>query len=328
MITVSLAAYTLILQTSIKNNYLILPEFITVIELAVLNNVVLLNIHIFNRHSGAKLFKQLIEIDLFLGVTQTKVMRDIVAKDMLIWSSSIASFELVIMAVLIIAFYNKIPAYIYFVGIVYFQLLFTLCYDHIVHVCLYKFLCLRVHHLNVGLVKKANLYTEYLIEQLISYPFHWKKEYDNNVDLSRKDTKYFTESLRMVDAEVRRVQHSYRFTDIPVIRTFSLAGWFFANWSIFIGITQQTDKLNVQIQRTKLICTYIQLKPNNSDELFSLSRSILDTLEISDCRISIYNLFYFNQSLLRSIATSVFVYITMQLQLAFPKRNSPNKRDI
>ncbi|XP_063530771.1 uncharacterized protein LOC134741805 [Cydia strobilella] len=218
--------------------------------------------------------------------------------------------------------------YIYFVGIVYFQLLFSICYDHVIQVCLYKFLCLRLHYLNVGLVKIANLYTEYLIEQLISYPFHWKKEYDNNVDLSRKDTKYFTESLKMVDAQVRRVQHSYRFTDIPVIRTFSLAGWSFACWSIYIGIAQQTDKLNVQMQRTKLICTYIQLTPNNSDELFSLSRSILDTLAVSDCRISIYNLFYFNQRLLRSIATSVFVYITMQLQLAFPKRNSPNKRDI
>ncbi|XP_063380050.1 uncharacterized protein LOC134666736 [Cydia fagiglandana] len=253
-------------------------------------------------------------------------------KDMLIWSSSIATFAVVTSAVLIIAFYNKVPVYIFLVGIVCLQLLFTLCYDQVFHVCSYKFLCLRVHYLNIGLVKIANLYTEYLTEQLISYPLHWKKEYDNNVDLSRKNTKYFTESLRMVDAQVRRVQHSYRFMvspifrDIPVIRTFSLVGWFFASWTIFIGITQQTDKLNMQIQRTKLICTYIQLKPNNSDELFSLSRSILDTLAVSDYRISIYNLFYFNQRLLFSIATSVFVYITMQLQLAFPKRN-PSKRD-
>ncbi|XP_063636138.1 uncharacterized protein LOC134806747 [Cydia splendana] len=321
IITVSLAAYILILQTSIMNNYLILPEFITVIELVVLNNVVLLNIHIFNRHSGAKLYKEGIEIDLFLGVTQTKVMRDIVMKDMLIWSTSIASFELVIFAVLIIAFYNKLPVYIYFVGIVYFHLLFTLCYDQGVHMCLYKFLCLRVHYLNVGLVKIANLYTAYLIEQLISYPFHWKKEYDNNVDLSRKDRKYFTESLRMVDAQVRRVQHSYRFM-VSSIQCIPICPR--PPWTIFIGITQQTDKLNMQIQRTKLICTYIQLKPNNSDELLSLSRSILDTLAVSDYRISIYNLFYFDQRLLFSIATSVFVYITMQLQLAFPKRNSPN----
>lgn len=50
--------------------------------------------------------------------------------------------------------------------------------------------------------------------------------------------------------------------DLPVIRTFAITGWFFVSWTIFIGITQQTDKFHVQIQRTKLICTYIQLKPN------------------------------------------------------------------
>lgn len=130
------AVYAIHIETS---NFLILPEYITVLELAILNNVVLLNIHIFNRHSGAKLLDHCIEIDLFLGVKQTKFMREIVIKDIIIWSCSVASFELLLAAILITAFSGKIPLYLYFVGIMYFQFLFTLCYDHAINVSLYLF---------------------------------------------------------------------------------------------------------------------------------------------------------------------------------------------
>lgn len=53
--------------------------------------------------------------------------------------------------------------------------------------------------------------------------------------------------------------------------------------------------------------------------MYELSRRILRALEIRDSRFSIYGIVYFDTGLLLKIGSSMFVYVIMQFQIAFPK---------
>lgn len=210
ILIVDIFAYFLILETAINNKILTLPEYISLIEFTILNNVVLLNVNFVNRHSGSELVKNFIEIDAFLGIKQTKFMRCISYKDAVIWCCFIASFEVALAFVLISTF--KLPISTYIVGSVYFTLEICMCYDHVFHLVSYKFLCMRVHFLNIALVKKSKLYKEYLTGQLLVYPLFWKKEYDDFVNSrSSADSEYFTDAFKMIFDQQQRIIKCYRF---------------------------------------------------------------------------------------------------------------------
>lgn len=60
-------------------------------------------------------------------------------------------------------------------------------------------------------------------------------------------------------------------------------------------------------------------------ELLKLTKNILKTLEVRDTHMSVYDMFSFNTGLALKIAASTFVYITVQLQLAFPNLKEVHK---
>lgn len=58
-----------------------------------------------------------------------------------------------------------------------------------------------------------------------------------------------------------------------------------------------------------------------SDNIFKLTKSILHTLEVREPRLTLYDLFYLDIGFIFRVAASTLVYITVQLQMGFPKEN-------
>ncbi|XP_075972447.1 uncharacterized protein LOC142974168 [Anticarsia gemmatalis] len=86
-----------------------------------------------------------------------------------------------------------------------------------------------------------------------------------------------------------------------------------------------TDMFYRQIEQTKLICAYIQLKPTSSAAMVKLTKDVIATLEVRDARASLYDVFFFDTGLVFKLVASTFVYITVQLQLAFPNLEDGHK---
>ncbi|XP_050561277.1 uncharacterized protein LOC126912592 [Spodoptera frugiperda] len=104
-----------------------------------------------------------------------------------------------------------------------------------------------------------------------------------------------------------------------------MLGWSGASWFHLLIISMQSDLFFKEVQQLKLICAYVQLKPSSSAELLKLTKNILKTLEVRDTHMSVYDMFSFNTGLALKIAASTFVYITVQLQLAFPNLKEVHK---
>ncbi|XP_045533990.1 uncharacterized protein LOC123721024 [Papilio machaon] len=107
-------------------------------------------------------------------------------------------------------------------------------------------------------------------------------------------------------------------TDFNTLRIVCIVGWVLLGWIYEYGVSQQTDLFCRQIDKTKLVCSYIQLKPSSSDDILELTKRILRTLEFRDPRLSLYGMYYMNTGLVLRIAASSFVYITVQLQILIP----------
>ena len=60
-------------------------------------------------------------------------------------------------------------------------------------------------------------------------------------------------------------------------------------------------------------------------EILKLTKDILNILEVRDAYVSVYGMFSYNTGLVLKIAASTFVYITVQLQLAFPNLKEVHK---
>ncbi|XP_047023470.1 uncharacterized protein LOC124632621 [Helicoverpa zea] len=114
-------------------------------------------------------------------------------------------------------------------------------------------------------------------------------------------------------------------SETMIIRGTAMLGWSGASWFHLLVISFQSDLFFRQIEQTKLICAYIQLKPNSPVEILKLTKDILNLLEVRDARVSVYGMFSFNTGLVLKIAASTFVYITVQLQLAFPNLREVHK---
>ncbi|KAF9824203.1 hypothetical protein SFRURICE_019883 [Spodoptera frugiperda] len=110
-----------------------------------------------------------------------------------------------------------------------------------------------------------------------------------------------------------------------IIRATAMLGWSGASWFHLLIISMQSDLFFKEVQQLKLICAYVQLKPSSTAELLKLTKNILKTLEVRDTHMSAYGMFSFNTGLALKIAASTFVYITVQLQLAFPNLKEVHK---
>lgn len=208
VLIVNISAYLLLRETTHNKNYLILPEYISVIQFTMLSNANVINIFFLNRHSGAELMRNFIEIDAFLGIKETKFMRHITYKDAAIWCCFVGGVQVSLIAVLSLTF--QVSIFTYVCGIIYFCILFCMTYDLVFHVVIYKFICMRIHYLNVILVKTAKLNKKYLTDKLLEYPLLWKKEYDDFVN-SRWDSNYFIDALKIIFDQQQRITKCYRF---------------------------------------------------------------------------------------------------------------------
>ncbi|CAD0198744.1 unnamed protein product [Chrysodeixis includens] len=103
-----------------------------------------------------------------------------------------------------------------------------------------------------------------------------------------------------------------------VIRASVISSWCLASWFHILVVSSQTDMFYKQLGQTKLICAYVQLKPNTPENIFRLTKTIFDALELRETRVSLYDMFSFDTGFILRIAASTFVYITAQLQLALP----------
>ncbi|XP_072941894.1 uncharacterized protein [Epargyreus clarus] len=141
--------------------------------------------------------------------------------------------------------------------------------------------------------------------------------------------------------------------NITIMRTIAVVGWVGLGWIYLLTLSQHIDIYYRQIEKTTLICNYIQLKPimaskslfmevihvlllhephtDSTDiriflsaKVLKLTKGVLRMLEVHEPRVSIYNMYYFNTSLMLQIAGSIFVYITVQLQLTVPT-NRPSE---
>uniref|UniRef100_A0A2A4JW70 Gustatory receptor n=1 Tax=Heliothis virescens TaxID=7102 RepID=A0A2A4JW70_HELVI len=180
----------------------------------------------------------------------------------------------------------------------------------------------------------------------------WKDEYDERVTFhTRSDTKDFCVALKMIFDQLRRIEKCFSFalvlgtvtvavgsmvavqtvimyiktSESKIIRGTAMLSWSVASWFHLLVISFQSDLFFRQIEQTKLICAYIQLKPNSPVEILKLTKDILDFLEVRDARVSVYGMFSFNTGVALKIAASTFVYITVQLQLAFPNLKEVHK---
>lgn len=64
-----------------------------------------------------------------------------------------------------------------------------------------------------------------------------------------------------------------------------------------------------------------------SEATLKLTKDVITTLEIRDARMSLYNVFFFDTGLVFNLAASTFVYMTVQLQLAFPNLEDGHKTE-
>lgn len=55
--------------------------------------------------------------------------------------------------------------------------------------------------------------------------------------------------------------------DFNTLRIVCIVGWVLLGWVYEYGVSQQTDLFCRQIDKTKLLCTYIQLKPSSSGKV-------------------------------------------------------------
>ncbi|CAH2062893.1 unnamed protein product, partial [Iphiclides podalirius] len=156
------SAFYMFYVLSWKENYLIQSEVILLMLIAVLQNSILLNIAGPNRNTGLVLLNYCMEIDCHLGIKPTKFMRDIVVRTFLTLSIFIFSFQAIIVTVLVFAY--KTPLSIHVVGTIYFTLLFMIYYDICFLLTFYAFLALRVHYLNVAIIKRAGVNADEILK--------------------------------------------------------------------------------------------------------------------------------------------------------------------
>lgn len=195
----------------LKSNFLSIAEVIILTLFALLQNIILLNIAIPNRNSGLILLDYCFDIDILFGVLETKFMRDIVDKAYLIVTIFIASFQGVTVVVLIFAY--PTPFSIHVVGTVYFGLLFFIFYDVCFLLTLYVFLALRVHYINVAIIKRANLNSEHFPKQFLFDGLIWKKKFDDLVTFHNfASSDDFVEGFKIIFKILRQLEKCYRFT--------------------------------------------------------------------------------------------------------------------
>ncbi|XP_059050258.1 uncharacterized protein LOC131845234 [Achroia grisella] len=108
--------------------------------------------------------------------------------------------------------------------------------------------------------------------------------------------------------------------EIDMTRKIILTSWFILPLMNLVWFSLLYDGLLRLLEHTKVICTYAQLKPTNSDYVFKLTKRVYDIVHAQDARISVYNMFLFDTGFMLKLAASIFVYITVLVQFTLYDR--------
>ncbi|XP_037297394.1 uncharacterized protein LOC115442642 [Manduca sexta] len=331
-----------ILLSTTATQDLKLPEVITIVHFVTFANLMLINLTFFNRRCGYQILASCIEIDVFFGVKETSFMRDVSTRNLIVSCYGVVITSLVVVTYMYIVFLVSVKVHI--IGSIYFAWLFCTYDDYCLFLSILGFLSMRVKYLNVAIMKLSSMNADYIPNVMLFDKLFWKKNYDDNIAFhTRAGQKEFAQAFRMIFHLLDLLTKSYKFaltlgvwtivvgtfvsvqvfiiyiksSHVDLLRASVVAGWAAGNWLFILLFGQQVDLFYQQVEQTVLICSYIQLKPNVSTDIHKLTKGVLRTLSVRNRRRNA-GLFHLDTGLVFRIAASTFVYITVQLQMAFP----------
>lgn len=185
-------------------------EVIMVIILGVYSNSMFLNINFFNRNSLFNFFEICMDIDEFIGIRETKFMRDTTHRIFRLHIMCIVSMAIVTSLVISVTSYYYVELHI---NLAAFLMVLIL---HGVHLYIgffiisYLLLSTRVHFLNKALMKKYNGNKSSIFKNktLLFDGIIWKEQYDDLVSLN---TEQFRHAFSILFRLVRQMERCYRF---------------------------------------------------------------------------------------------------------------------
>lgn len=186
---------------------------IIVIVLTIYGNSVFLNVNFINRNSYFKLFKAFLEIDEFIGIGETKFMRDVTHK--LFRLQITFYFIITFLSILVITYLYNVHIYqsyiiALFMGILLIAILSGVqIYIHF-FIISYIFLCMRVRFLNISLLKLYNLdrYNIFTRKTLFFDGIIWKEHFIDSIELNSENLEH---AYRLVFKLLRRLEDTFRF---------------------------------------------------------------------------------------------------------------------
>ncbi|XP_064074353.1 uncharacterized protein LOC135193893 [Vanessa tameamea] len=147
-------------------------------------------------------------------------------------------------------------------------------------------LSMRVRYLNVALIKLAKLDPGYFPKHYFFDGLYWFEKLDK-----RNDNK---------------INGSNIYSPYWVITC-----WVYTSFGFI-----QLDIFYEEIERTKLICTYILLKNSIPPNVIQLAGSILMTISTRSPIISVYGMFEATAGMFIKLITAMMIYIIIQLHIS------------
>ncbi|XP_064292000.1 uncharacterized protein LOC135309704 [Plodia interpunctella] len=200
-------------------------------------------------------------------------------------------------------------------GSIFFILAFSILYDFLFLVAQYSFLGMRIKYLNIALMKTSNVKLEYLPKIFLFNGVLWKDRFNDDVTFHKDtDLKKYIRAFEMIYDHIRRLEKGFRFSDIELLRKMCITMLVVISWIMLMTVSLRSDIVLRQLEQTKVICIYAQLKPENNGDVFKLTKRLQKILESRDARPFIYGVFQFDSGMVVRFAASTFVYITVILQ--------------
>lgn len=191
------------------HQYLLLTEAMILLTLNGFQNLNFINIFTLNRNSGIKLLNNCIEIDVVLGPKETRFMRVISGKVLVITSMLVMAFKVISILGINISSPSHLGIIIYCNIFITFLFVF---YDFCFFFTFWTFLTLRVKYLNVALMKYADLQPEIFPKDFIFHTLLWRDDFNDFVTFQdRSGLEQFQKAFKMIFHQHRQVQKSFRF---------------------------------------------------------------------------------------------------------------------
>lgn len=211
LITAIVTVISIIYETSVLTHYLMYGELVIFLELSFIINSILLNITFGNRHNLAKLIEHSIEIDILLGVKETKFMRDIADTAYTIMGVPVVVVQLSVVTLMYFTF--DVSILVHVTGSSYFLWAFFCFFDVNYLLTHYSFLNLRTRYVNVALMKTLNVKVEYIPDLFLFNGVFWKSKHDDLVKFHENaDVMKYVVAYKKLFNHLKIFLKCYQFT--------------------------------------------------------------------------------------------------------------------